>query len=113
MILFAHDGEAQGYEELTTTASIGFTLSTFGMRAYSGSGQGKLQMKAALITVETADIRFTLDGTTPTTTATTAIGHLLTNGNNLMIRGWMNIRNFKCINAVNASGATVKCTFLY
>ena len=111
-IVFAHDGECLGYESLTTAAAIGFT-STFYMYSRSGTGDGKIPMKAALITVETADIRFTLDGTTPTTTATTAVGHVMTSGQNYVIRGWDNIRKFQCVNAVDASGAVVKCSFFY
>jgi len=108
MLTFQHDGEAKAYESITTAAAIGFTSTYF---MYPSTTP--LPMKAALITVETADIRFTLDGTAPTTTATTAIGHLMTSGQNYVVRGWENIRNFKCINAVGSSGAVVKATYFY
>lgn len=105
-ITFAHDGEAKAYESIATTASIGFT-STY----YS---YGNLPCKAALITVETADIRFTLDGTTPVVTATGGgVGHLMVSGQSYVVRGWENIRQFRCINAVGSSGAVVRATFFY
>jgi predicted tellurium resistance membrane protein TerC len=99
MLSFQHDGEARGYESIATTVAIGFT-STF----YNYSSVSGMPMKAALITVETADIRFTLDSTTPTTTASSAVGHLITSGQNYVVR---------CINAVTASGAVVKATYFY
>jgi hypothetical protein len=108
MLSFQHDGEARGYEAIATTASIGFTSSF-----YNYSSVSNMPMKAALVTVETADIRFTLDGTVPTTTATTAVGHLITSGQNYVVRGYENCKNFRCINAVAASGATVKATYFY
>jgi len=108
MLSFQHDGEARGYESITTAASIGFTSSY-----YNYSSVSNMPMKAALITVETADIRMTLDGTTPTVTAGTAAGHLITSGQNYVVRGYENCKNFRCINAVAASSAVVKCTYFY
>jgi hypothetical protein len=109
MLSFMHDGEARGFETIgTTTSSIGFT-STY----YNYSSAGNLPMKAALITCETADVRFTLDGTTPTVTSGTGAGHLLGSGQNYVVRGYENCRNFRCINAVGSSGATLKCTYFY
>jgi len=108
MITFAHDGEVKAYESITTATAIGFTSTYFRYPSDFGA-----PMKAALITVETADIRFTMDGTTPTTTATTAIGHLMVSGQSYVVRGWENIRNFKCVNAVGSSGAVIKCSFFY
>ncbi len=66
--------------------------------------------KAALITVETAAINFTLDGTLPTATSGTNYGHKMDAGQSYVIRGYKNIRKFKCINAVASNGAIVKYT---
>ena len=104
-------GVASDYEELSSiTDAIGFTSSK--IAPTTGDLAGK-RVKAALLSAEIADIRFTLDGTTPTVTAGTAVGHLLYYGNALEIRGYANIANFKCINAVNGSGSKVKCTFFF
>ena len=69
--------------------------------------------KAALITVESATLNFTTDGTTPTLTAGTNYGHQMTSGQSTVIRGWNNIRNFRAINAANGSGAILKYSMFY
>jgi len=69
--------------------------------------------KACLITVETADVRFTLSGVLAGTTALSAMGHLMVTGQSYVIRGAHNIKNFKAINAVNASGSVIKYTLFY
>jgi hypothetical protein len=106
MKVFEISGIAIGYESLTTATAVGFTASeilpTTG--AYTGE-----KARAAIISVETADVRFTIDGTTPTVT----IGHLLPNGSSFIITGERNVTNFRCMNAVAGSGATVKCTYLF
>lgn len=70
----------------------------------------KAPAKAALITVETAAIKFALSGTKPTATAGTNYIHQMDAGQSYVIRGWQNIKNFKCINAVASNGAIVKYT---
>jgi len=69
--------------------------------------------KAALITVEDFGLNFTLDGTTPTVTAGTSAGHLMASGTSYVIRGYSNIKKFRCINAVNASGVITKYSMFY
>ena len=69
--------------------------------------------KACLITVETADIRFTEDGTLAGTTAASGMGHLMVVGQSYVVRGAYNIKNFSAINAVNASGSVLKYSLLY
>ncbi len=106
MQMFASDGEARGHEAIgTTTASIGFTSSYY---LYLN-----LPMKAALITVEDADIRFCIDGTTPVVTGAGEKGHIMSSGQSYVIRGYESCRNFRCINAVDSNGATVKATYFY
>ena len=109
--VFDLDGEAAQFETIsTTTASIGFTSSKV---CVDKSGGGKVCAKAALISVETAAIRFTLDSTTPTVTADTGAGHLINTGGSYLIRGFGNVSRFRCINAVASSGAAVKVTLFY
>jgi hypothetical protein len=111
MRVFNIDGIAGGFETLSTiTTAKGFTSAK--IAPITGSFTGK-QARAVILSVETADIRFTIDGTTPTTTATTAVGHLLTSGSSYEITGEKNIANFSCINAVASNGAVVKCTYLF
>lgn len=109
--VFDNEGEAAGFETIsTTTASIGFTSSKVCVTASDG---GKVCAKAALISVETAAIRFTLDGTTPTVTAGTGAGHLMDSGDSYVVRGFGNLQRFRCINAVGSSGAAVKVTYFF
>jgi hypothetical protein len=110
MRVFPISGIAGGYESLTTATAIGFTAAK--ILPTTGAYIGK-RARAAIISVEVAAIRFTLDGTTPSVTSGTAAGHLLQNGDSFIIEGEMNVASFLCINAVNASGALVKCTYLF
>lgn len=93
-----------------TTSAIGFTSTK--IAPTTGNYAGK-KAKAALISVETADIRFTLDGTTPTVSAGTGAIHLLASEGEYEISGEANVKNFKCINAVASSGAVVKATYFF
>lgn len=103
-------GRAGAFETLTTAAVVGFTAAT--IAPVAGVHEGKSAV-GALISVETNPIRFTLDGTTPSLTAGTGAGHLLAAGGEYEIYGAGNVANFKCINAVAASGAVVKCTYFF
>ena len=69
--------------------------------------------KAALITVEIAAIKFALSGTVPTATAGTNYVHQMDAGQSYVIRGYNNIRKFKCINAVAGNGAIVKYSLFF
>ena len=72
-----------------------------------------VQPKAALITVKTAAIQFTLSGVTPTVTGGTNHGHQMDAGQSYVIRGYSNIRKFRCINAVASNGAIVEYSLLF
>jgi hypothetical protein len=104
-------GVAVGYEGLTTATAIGFTAAK--LTPTTGNFAG-MHARAVIISVDVADIRMTLDGTTPVITATGGgVGHLIPYTSSIEIRGESNLKNFLCINAVNASGALVKCTFFF
>jgi hypothetical protein len=112
LYVFSEWGEAGNYETLSSiTAATGFTLSKLNTTAIEGL-KG-LRCRAVLITVETASIVFTEDGTTPTTTTLGGTGHLLIPGEAKIITGQGNVKNFLCINAAAGSGATVHCTFYF
>jgi hypothetical protein len=69
--------------------------------------------KTLLLTIEDADVRFSMDGELAGTTAASAHGSLMTNGQSYVVRGSANIRQFSVINAVNANGAVVKYHLFY
>jgi len=73
--------------------------------------EGNRMAARAVITVDTAAINFTTDGTTPTVTTGTHQGHLLNPGDVLTLNDITEIRQFKCINAVASNGAVVKVTY--
>lgn len=74
---------------------------------------GIVHPKAALIAVETASMNMSITGTTPTLTAGTNHGITVTAGNNWRITGINAIKQFKAINAANASGSILKYCLYY
>jgi len=110
MRVFEIDGVPAYSESITTATAVGFTSAK--IAPTTGNCAGK-RAKKALVTVETADIRYTLDGTTPTITAGTAAIHLQAFGGGFVLSGEQAIANFKCINAVASSGAIVKATYFF
>jgi hypothetical protein len=69
--------------------------------------------KAALITVETASIRFSLSGHIAGTAAGSNIGHNMDAGQSYVVRGWDNIKKFSAINAVASNGAVIKYSLMF
>ena len=111
--VFDMEGVAAQYETLTPTASTAFTAAKV-CTTNTGGGSGQTCAKAALISVETGAIRFTLDGTVPVVTATAGgKGHLMNVGDSYVVRGLENIQKFLCIQAVTATGGSVKVTYFY
>ena len=109
MEVYANDGQCKSYEKIgTTTTAIGFTTAKIKL-----VGAEVLEAKTALITVETAALRITFDGTTPTVTAGTGAGHLIDVGQSYVVRGVESVRNFRCINAVASSGAVAHCSYFF
>jgi hypothetical protein len=106
MRVFAIDGIAGYHGNLDdTSTAIGFPA--------AGLVKNSVQARAALISVKVAGINFTLEGTVPTVTADTDIGHNLPVGGSYEIVGESNVASFQAINAVAASGATVEYTLFY
>ena len=77
-----------------TVGGVALTGGTYGTNIY------------ALITAETAQMRFTVDGTAPTT----AIGHLLNPGDTLELDSLADITAFRAIRTGSVSGV-IKATY--
>ena len=94
--LVAIDHEtAWNFETVTVgTTAVGVTASS-----------GDLVAHRAVITVETAQIRFRYDGTDPTS----MVGHIANPGDRLILEGRANIRNFRAIRT-GATSATIAVT---
>lgn len=82
---------AWGFETVTVgTTAIGVTASS-----------GDNVAHRAVMTVETAQIRFRYDGTDPTST----VGHLANVGDRLTLEGRANIRRFRAIRTGGTSAS--------
>ena len=91
---------AFAYESVTVaTVSIGFTATTY-------QPTNEVGARRAVITLETAQIRYRYDGTDPTSTE----GHILEIGNQLIIEGYGDISLFRAIRTGGTSGV-LKATF--
>ena len=96
----------------TSDAAGAVTIDTLSLKEVLEDGN-TIQPKAALISVETATLTFTIDGTTPTIAAESNHGHQLTAESSYMLDNITSIRNFRCINTVASSGSVLKVTYFY
>jgi hypothetical protein len=95
-ILFMSVPAFAGYESVTVgNTAVGLSTS---IPAYGG------EKASCVCTIESAPIRFRLDGTSPTATE----GHMLTPDASLMLQGGQ-ISKFKAI-SLNGTNATLKCS---
>lgn len=94
--------EAFAHESVTVDATAGGVSLTAATYA-PGGRPGAVK---AVITCETAQVRYTYDGTAPTTT----VGHLLESGSAIIVEGPGNISKFKAIRTGGTSG-TLKVTY--
>jgi len=89
---------ASEFEKITVSSTpIGFTVVKIGNPAAPAV--------AAACSLEGADIRWRSDGINPTTT----VGHLMSTGEKIMLKGNGDIKNFKAI-SVTTNG-TLSCTY--
>ncbi len=110
---------AYAHESIATASATGFTASNYDGRVTPPTGsqdagqgiQTNRNADLAIVTVDTAAVRWTCDGTTPTTTAGTKVGHLGDVDAVIYLWGRDQIRKFLAINAVASSGALCKATF--
>ncbi len=94
------------YEVLTVGATpLGFSISKYNP---TSGPYAKMYAQAVLISVEDADVRFRLDGGTPTSTE----GHQMSNGDNLILTGTQAIKQFRAAKAGDAS-ATLRVTYFF
>jgi hypothetical protein len=99
--------DALTFETLTVDATVGGVgFTTTKLRSLITGTTATMNAVEALLTVETNPMRFTLDGTAPTTT----VGHLLNPGDSLVVSGIGNLKRFKAIRT-GAASATVAVTY--
>jgi len=96
--------EPYDYEDLTVDAtSGGVGLDSTKVRPSAGALKNAQRV---LLTLETAAIRYTTDGTAPTS----SLGHLLNSGDILVLLGQPSIDNFRAIRDTGTTG-TFRCTY--
>jgi len=100
-------GRAYAHEAITvdnTVGGKGFTSTV--VRAFNATTTVKTVASEVLVSAETAEMRYTVDGTTVTST----VGHLLSIGDVVVIAGLSNIDNFRAIRTGGTSGV-LRVTF--
>ncbi len=99
----------------TLTTAKGGTSATYNVQTKAGETRQPFDVtrrpEMAVITVETAAVRFTIDGTTPTATAGTAVGHIAYAGDVITLKGEQEIAKFLAINEVAGNGASLRLTY--
>ena len=106
MVIIDADRPALHHESLTLASTVTPTVFTSAYVTAAGQYANK-ECKEAFCTLETANIRYTLDGTTPST----QIGHLLAANASLIIKHPADIKNFQAMKV--SSDATLKVTYRY
>ena len=94
------------YEVVNVGATV-VALSITKIKPQSGPFN-KQSAFAALLSLETADIRFRLDGGQPSGTD----GHYLTSGDTLLLTGTQALKQFQAIRAGTTNG-TLRVTYFY
>jgi hypothetical protein len=83
------------------------TLTAAKLTPAAGQFAGHMAAKA-FCTVDTDDIRYTLDGST---TPTSTVGHLAVSGSSFILEGGIELANFKAIKVTTA--ASLKVTYYH
>jgi hypothetical protein len=100
MLLIAVPAFATSFEQISVTSGAVKTFTTAKI-TFSGA----VNPLRAYCTLETGDVRYTIDGTTPTST----VGHLLSAGGWIEVFGPTDVVNFKAI-ATSTTGV-LSCTY--
>lgn len=97
--------ESAAFESVTvSTVAVGLTSATYSLR----SANTKRGLKQAVISVENADIRYRMDGTSPTA----AIGHIGYKDSFITLSGAADIQKFEAIRK-DGTNAVLRVTYRY
>ena len=104
MLVREEYGDATGHETINPTSATGVTstLITPTTGQYAG-----FNAKAVLITVETKQVRFTIDGTTVSAT----VGHIIAAADSYVVTGGQNVKNLSFMDT--SSGASTVMVTVY
>lgn len=105
--LLLKDVAPGGYEGISVaTTAVGFTAGS--IKPTTGTYIG-MEAKGAVISVETGNIRFRVDGTDPTA----AEGHAVAADDALVLLGAQAIKNFRAICKTGSASAVLKVTYYF
>jgi hypothetical protein len=97
------------------TTAKGFTAATYNSTPTSTDSYDRYSQtkrpEEAFVQFKNAAVNWTIDGRTPTTTATTDVGFVHQAGDCITLVGNTAIVAFRAINSVASSGATVEVTY--
>ena len=88
------------YEAITVNTATGFTAAKLAPQGLAGR-----MVEWAMLTVETDQIRYRIDGGVPSS----SVGHLMNVGDPLVLVGVVAIQNFQAIKVTN--NATIQVTY--
>ncbi len=95
-----------GYEVVTVGAAV-TGLSSDKINPLTGP-YARMSARAALVSLESGDLRFRIDGGQPTA----ANGHYLVSGDTLVVTGTQALQQFQAIRAVDTDGI-LRVTYFY
>lgn len=102
------DRDTATFETLTISSSANGVGITPAIRLpVKGSDFAGMQAQEAFLTLETANIRYRLDGAAPTA----SVGHLLFVGQDLTLRSVNDVKNFLSIRVSSDATLTISCRF--
>lgn len=101
--------------EIVSGENLRVAAATYAVSASIRRPRPIFEPRAIMLDVETNNIRFTLGGSTPTTSTGTpaSYGTLLSAGASKYISGYVNISQFQMIHAIAASNAVVNVSLFY
>ena len=108
-IFYSGPLQAYAYEAIAVDDTVGgkaFTAATYDLVLTANGVTTPRRPKEAVVTVEDQNLRWTVDGTAPTT----AVGHLAQPYDTIVIDGYENIKKFRAIRSTGSSSA-IKVTY--
>lgn len=98
--------EPYAFETITVSSTAkSLTASVYDIASVTSQLYPVRQVQYVLITSETSELRYRIDGTAPTTT----VGHVLPSGSSMVLLGYTTIINFKII--ASGSDGTIQVTY--
>lgn len=99
--VFGYEGDAAHFETITCGATAGTPSSSY--------VSATVRPRAALLTVYSQNVIVSFHGTA----ASATVGHQWVANAQYEVRGYMNVKNISCINAVSGTTGYLRATYFY